>query len=593
MKKNAAFWLTSIGLAVILSGCGTVRQSVEKTPVATKAEETDLSPEKQNEYEYLFIEGLKQSKLNNPKAAVALFSKCLEIDPNSAVAMYELANMHVANGDLTSASLLLEKAIGINPENKWYKLLLGSIYQKTKQFDKAASLFSQLYSANPDGMENLEYLYMNAGMLSSAEKYDEAIAALDLLEKKLGFNEQIVMTRQQIYSAAGQKEKAVGEINKLIEFNPQDTRYYGLMADLYMDQGDSIKALEYYQKILDIEPENGFVHFSLAGYYQKIGDKEKAYEHIREGFKNKELDLQTKMQMYEMLSADPLQAGVTEKQLMELLGFLRALYPDEIAVKLKYIEVQLQKNEFEEARSGLRAIIKQDANNYPVWERILLLDNELQDITSLYDESRQAIEYFPDQPMLYIMNAVACLQQEKYQEVLDILEEGEIHLPDNHPLKVQFELYKADAYYKLDQVKEAFKAFDEVLRLDPENDMALNNYAYYLSERGENLEKAARMSGKTVQANPQNSTYLDTYAWILFMQKDYKMAKFYIESALQNGADESAVILDHAGDILFMSGDKEKALEYWKKALETEGADDLDLLKEKIRQEKYIEKGNK
>lgn len=593
MKKNRRFLLAGIGLAVLLSGCASVSKTVDKVAPESKTEEPALPQEKQNEYEFLFIEGLKQSKLNNPQAAVALFSKCLEIDPNSAAAMFELANMHIVNKDLTSASVLLEKAIGINPENKWYKLLLASIFQQTKQFEKAADLYNQLYVSNPDGMENLEYLYLKAGMLSSSTKYDEAIKALDILETKLGFNEQIIMVRQQIFSAAGEKEKAISEINRLIDFAPQDTRYYGLMADLYMDQGDSVKALEYYHKILEIDPDNGFVHFSLSGYYQKMNDLPKAYEHIREGFKNEELDLLTKLQMFEMISANLAQSGVSEKQMMELLGLLRAMYPDDIQVKLKYIEVQLQKNQLEEARTGLRAIVKEDSNNYPVWERILLVNNELGDVESLYSESRQALELFPNQPLLYALNAVACLQQEKYQEVLDILEEGEIHLPDNHPLKIQYELYKADAFYKLGQVKEAFSAFDEVLKLDPDNDMALNNYAYYLSVRGENLDKAARMSGKTVQANPQNSTYLDTYAWILFMQKDYKLAKFYIESAIQNGGDKSGVILEHCGDILSMSGETEKAIEYWKKALETGDGENPELLEEKIKQGKYIEKGTK
>ena len=575
--------------AALISSCGSVKQSVEAVPVVKEEPQFPaLSDEKQNEFEYLYIEGLKQKQLGNMQGAVSLFSRCLEIDPNSAATMFELANIHLGNGDLTSASLLLEKSIEINPGNKWYKILLARIYQQAKKYDKAADLYGQLYALNPDEMENLEYLYMKAGILSSAGKYDEAISAFNLLESKLGFNEQIIMAREQVYVVAGNKEKAAAEINKLIEFAPEDTRYYGLMADMYLDQGDSVKALEYYNRILDIDPENGFVHFSLAGYYQKIGDQAKAYEHTREGFKNKTLEIETKLQMYVMLAGDLQRSGITEIQARELLDLLRDMYPDDPRVIDLYVNALLQKNQLKEAREQLRNILKTNKEDYSVWERLMLVDNELLDFETLYTDSKTAIELFPSQPMPYALHAMACLQKELYEEALKTIAEGETYVVENNPITIQFELYKAEANYKLNRVEEAFKAFEKVIKLDPENYMALNNYAYYLSIRDENLEKAARMSGKAVQANPKNATYLDTYAWVLFRQKDYKLARFYQETAVQNGGDQNEVILEHYGDILFMLGEKDKAMEYWKKALEIgEGS---GFLKEKIKKGQYIEK---
>jgi Tfp pilus assembly protein PilF len=79
----------------------------------------------------------------------------------------------------------------------------------------------------------------------------------------------------------------------------------------------------------------------------------------------------------------------------------------------------------------------------------------------------------------------------------------------------------------------------------------LNNYAYFLSESGEQLAKAEQMSFKTVKAEPKNATYLDTYAWILYMLGRYSEAKIYIDQALQN-LDESidnSVIQEHAEKI--------------------------------------------
>ena len=79
----------------------------------------------------------------------------------------------------------------------------------------------------------------------------------------------------------------------------------------------------------------------------------------------------------------------------------------------------------------------------------------------------------------------------------------------------------------------------------------LNNYAYYLSERGERLTKAEEMSFKTIKAEPKNSTYLDTYAWILYMEERYAEAQIYIEQAIQNmdETQDNSVILEHAEKI--------------------------------------------
>lgn len=584
-------FLIPVIFAILLSACATVKQPTKTVAVVPQQqevlEEDTLSEEKQNEFEYLFIEGLKQVKLGNAQSAVSIFSKCLEIDPNSAATMFELAKIHVRNGDQTSSALLLEKAISINPDNKWYKIILARIYQQSKQYVKAANLYETLYKIDTDKEENFEYLYMGALMLSKAGKIDESIAAFDKLESKLGFNEQLIMAKEQVYLDNGDTEKAAGEINKLIDSNPEDTRYYGLMADMYMDSGDSIKALDYYNKILEIDPDNGFVQFSLAEYYRKINNLEKSYEHVKKGFKNEELDIDAKLQMFLMLTGSK-KSIFTDKQTNELVGLLQSIYPDDYRVKALYVDILLQKNQIEEARTQLRIILDSKKDDYSFWERLMFIDNDLHDFESLYSDSKTVLELFPNQAVVYALNGVACLQLERYEEALSILKEGESYVQDNDPIEEQFALYKAEANYKLDRMEEAFKAFDEVIKVNPENYMALNNYAYYLSLRDENLEKAARMSLKAVQNNPQNATYLDTYAWVLFRQKDYKMAKFYQESALQYDEENNAVILEHYGDILFMLDEKEKAMEYWKEAAKTD--EGTEFLKEKIEKGYYIEK---
>jgi tetratricopeptide (TPR) repeat protein len=584
MKKREIIYL--IVITILIAACGTSRKQV-KSPVLEKTDGTEVSinEDDKNEFEYTFIEGLKQKMIGNQKAAISLFSKCLEINPNSSSAMFEMAKIHSSNGDQTSSSLLLEKAIKIDPENKWYKLLLAQIYQQGKQYEKAADVYQELLLKDPG---DLEYLYMKAALLSSAQKYDRAIEAYDQLEKRVGVSDQISVEKQQIYQAAGKKKEAQAELQKLIDSNPKEPHYYGLMADFYLSEKDEVNALKYYNKILEIDPDNGFVLFSLTSFYRQKEDKEKAWEYIKKGFQNKTVDVETKIQYYVMVTSEPDKPFFTEEQVSELVNILIQTNSDDYRVFTVYAEYLISKGKLAEAREQLRKVLETNKDNYMIWERLLLVSNDLLDFKSVYTDAEKAIDLFPNQPVLYGLRAVACLQLEKYAEAIEILKEGDAYVLDNIPLKIQFDLYRAEANYKLDKVEEAFKAFDEVIKIDPENWLAMNNYAYYLSIRNENLEKAEEMSSKAVRANPENPTYLDTYAWVLFMRKDYTLAKFYQETAIKNGGDKNGVIVEHYGDILFMLGEKDSAVEQWKKAVLV--GDTSKFIDEKIKQQKYLDK---
>jgi tetratricopeptide (TPR) repeat protein len=225
-------------------------------------------------------------------------------------------------------------------------------------------------------------------------------------------------------------------------------------------------------------------------------------------------------------------------------------------------------------------------NDFTIWEQIMYLDNDLQEWQALYDHGKAALERFPSHALFYFLQGVGALQLNKFSEVIAIADEGLNYVVDNKPLQGQFVFLKGEAQYKLKRLPEAFKLFDQAIDLDPENYIALNNYAYYLSLAEQDLEKAERMSGKVIEKYPDNATYLDTYAWVLFKEKNYTLAKFYMETAINHMEEKSSTLIEHYGDILFMLGNTEDALVNWNKAL-TMGSDSK-LLKQKIAQKKYI-----
>ena len=145
-----------------------------------------------------------------------------------------------------------------------------------------------------------------------------------------------------------------------------------------------------------------------------------------------------------------------------------------------------------------------------------------------------------------------------------------------------------DLLHQKGREREAFSAYDSCLVWKRDNIGCLNNYAYYLSLKGERLDEAEQMSYITVKAEPKNATYLDTYAWILYRQQRYAEARIYIDQALQNDSLPGSVVLEHAGDIYAHCDDMSAAITHWQKALAADPENAL--LRKKIKRKKFIAK---
>ncbi len=564
MSKIKYTFLIIAVLFLILTSCKAPQQAIIRAVPEEESKSLSLlTDDQKQQFQYLFIEGIKQRTIGNVEEAIKIFSRCLEIDPSSSTSLYEIANIHLVRGDFQSSMLMLEKAVSLQPKNQYYQILLAKIYQQNKLYEKAADTFSVLTELVPD---NTDYPIFRAEMLNMAGKQEEALACYNELEKKWGVIEPIALGKQSIFIKMGKKKEAYQEIQNLIGKFQNESKYYGLIADMYLADSVMDKSLENYNKVLQLKPDDGFVQFSLCNYYQVAKDYAKAYDHLKAGFENSSLEIETKVQMY-MLHLQAADHKLTDDQQLELINILIDKHIDDERPRALLAEYYLSKKLPKEAREQLRLVVEINKGNYAYWERLLYIDNDLLDWKSLSDDSNRAIKYFPEQPVLYILDAVAMIQQGNYKDVFAVLDSAETYATTNNQLLSQVYTYRAEAYYKQKDFDKAFSWFDKVVEIDPQNYLAMNNYAYYLSLKSVKLDVAERLSNLVIKNNPDNSTYLDTYAWVLFKKKDYQLAKFYMESALSSSTEENPVLVEHYGDILFFLNQKEKAIQQWEKSL--------------------------
>jgi tetratricopeptide (TPR) repeat protein len=195
----------------------------------------------------------------------------------------------------------------------------------------------------------------------------------------------------------------------------------------------------------------------------------------------------------------------------------------------------------------------------------MYLESELSSFDSLEIHSSESIELFPNQSTPYYFNGVANIQLKKYDKAIQSLSDGIEFVNNNNPLLLQFYSNLGEAYNYVKNYEKSDKAFDNALKVDPDNTYILNNYAYYLSLRKITLEKAEKYSRRSNELAPNNRSYIDTYGWILYQLGKYKDAEEWLGRAVKMGA-KNAVILEHYGDVLYRLDKKDDALMYWKEA---------------------------
>ena len=570
-------------LLLILSiGCKSTQkaQAGKNTSSSSK-----LSNAQKVEVTNIFFNASKEKILGNPDDAASLYSEVIRRDPGNAASMYELANIYVDQKKYADALFFSKSAYLIDRRNSWYALSYAEILQKNKKFNEAADVLGHLVGDFP---ERSDFYFEWANALIYAERPADAIKVYDKLELHIGLTKDVSLQKTRLYQRMKKPEKAIEELKKLINNDPKDAQSYAMLAEIYQSMGNKEKALETYRVILEIDPENPYIHLSLADFYRSNGEKEKSIEELKKAFLNKELDIDTKISIlssyYTLIGIHP----ELQEQALEMCQLLVGSHPSEPHAHAVYGDFLNQDKKFDKAREEYLKAKQLGSKEFIVYSQILFLDSQLQLWDSLIIDSKEAMDIFPDQPVVYFFNGIANIQKKNFTDAISALNLGVKMVVDNKNLEGQFYTNLGDAYNELKDYGKSDENYEKALSINPKDANVLNNYAYYLSIREDSLDKAEQMSRQSNELEPTQASYQDTYGWIMYKQNKLEEAKIWIEKSISNGAGNSAAVLEHYGDILFKLGDTARAIENWQKAKEAgEGASEF--LDRKILEKKLFE----
>ena len=514
-----------------------------------------------------FSNGLQSKYREDTDGAIRNFEQALRYMPNDDGSMFELSEQYYNAGRFDEAFNMIQQAVTLDPENKWYQMRLGLFYRNLDQFDDFISLYEGLTKKYPDDPEMLSEL-IDAYLVT--EKYSKAIEKMDMLEQILGENEFITEQRLSVYKRQGNNKKVISELEKLIEQNPENVRYYGLLAQEYAENGKEKDALKTYEKIKEINPDNPYINISLLEFYEKNGDNDKAFNELLEAIRNKNLDITTKANTYDYWMQKNNQSKQINEQVRQCGEAFIETHPDN---KLGYLilgSYYMVNENAEQSKTLHHQALAIDSTDFRAWQNLIISESRLDENEAVRDHAVAAMKYYPMQPVFYWYAGVASAVLKNDEDAINYFEKGRRYTSDKLQM-ANFDAFLGDLYHQQGEEEKAFDAYDRTLRNDPDNALVLNNYAYYLSLKGERLDEALQMAIKANELEPDNVYYLDTYAWVLYKLGRYKEAEKQMKKCLSLDKSPSGANLEHYGDILLQLGKKTEAVEYWKKAQQAGG----------------------
>lgn len=531
----------------------------------------------------LFYSALSKKTVDDNAGAATIFTKILEIDPSNDASLYELAGIRKLQKNYAAAMPLLEKAVTLKPDNTWYWLSLADVYEKNNDFNKLENVFTQLIRLNPD---KPDVYFDKANAMFLQGKYAEALKIYDDVEKVTGPSDDLTLNRQKVYLKQGNPEKAAASLEALIAASPNNMRYYLMLADLYNSVNQPDKTAKVLERAKKVDPNNGLVHLGLADIYRDKKNVDGSFSELEQAFSVPELSIDQKIRIiagYIPQFNDP-NARASALALSKLLV---ASHPADARAHALYGDILLQNDKVNEAKASYQKSLAINNQVYEVREQLVRIALGENDLATVIKEGEEALSFFPNQaPMNYFVG-LAWMQKKDPKKALSYLKNAASLELENKEMLSQTYSALGDCYHELQNNKSSDESYDKSLSYDPDNVFTLNNYAYYLAVRGENLIKAAAMGKRAVELKPDNAAFEDTYAWILFKQKKYIEAKTWMEKAMQHNKDKSATQAEHYGDILFNIGNADAALQSWIKAKEYGGKSAV--LERKINEKKYSE----
>lgn len=548
-----------------------------------------------------FIDGNIYLQQGNYTAALKKFETALQFDTTAGL-LYTYSRTALLNNKLNFALELARKAVALDSSQSDYFDLLSDIYNLGRQKDSAIIVLERAIKLFPT---NHYFYYKLAGLYQN----DRPLKAIEMYEKILnliGPEWNVLFRLLELNNRLNNVDGVVNSIKRLLEIDPSNIQLKKSLIENLLKENRNSEALNLTDELLELYPDDLELIQKKAQILLSENKWNEAYKTLSKVLNDKKNNLDAKLEIGYLF----FEKSISDSSLKHLAKNIFTKLDNDSsywAIKIVLGAIAIEENNDSVAIENFRYVTENANWNVDAWVRLgaLYFDNKK------YEEAEkilmQAKESFPDNYTINFILGLSLTQQSKNSEAVKYLKKAvELNPTDVNTISAyaytlnQLKLDEEAILYlnkalsidpndvnvmgTLALIYNAQKVFEKsdslyekALEIKPDDPLINNNYAYSLSTRGIQLDRALKMVNLALEKDSLNTAYLDTKGWILYQIGKYDQAKYFISKAIELGT-KSAVIIDHLGDIEFRLGNKEKAIELWREAFQ------LDPTKKEIKE---------
>lgn len=398
-----------------------------------------------DEFENYFYESLKQKGIENYDKAIEALDKCLVLEPENPVILFELGKNYFAQKKYPTAYTYFEKVTKIEPKNRWAWVGMYDVCYETKDFNKAIQIVEKLIEFKEVYKEDLVSLYMNT------QQYDKALELINVLNQTVGKSEKRELYKADILKDAKyQSAEKFNLLEQIKKFPKEESNYIALIY-LYSQSNQEEKAMEIAKKLEKEIPTSDWAQVSLFKFHLNNNDGEKAVNAMNIVLPSQKIDSKIKHRMLNEFLIFTVNNPQFERDLDKAILY----FNDDKNVNV-YKEIgkfYYVKNNWIKAKKYLEKQITTNPDDIESQKLVLQTYLELQDFKSVVSKAEELIQYFPTQPDLYYFLGLAQNQLGNFKKAKDVLEAGIDFVIEDLPLETNYYIQLSETFNGLGDLK--------------------------------------------------------------------------------------------------------------------------------------------
>ena len=381
----------------------------------------------ENEFETNFFDALKEKAIENYDKAIIALQKCLLKEPVNPEIHYQLGVNYLAQKKYVEAENAFQKAVDLEPKQRWYWNGLYDVHYQTRNFYKSITIVEKLVTFDANMKEDLVSLYMNT------QQFDKAKIVIDDIESKGTLTKAMEAYQMQIQSMQKGKKPNINDLVEAIKNNPKAEQNYIDLIYQYSSANQEEKAFETALLLENELPNSDLAQVSLVKFHINANDITKATASYKRVVKSSKIDLKIKQRVLN----EYLIFAIKNPQLLTEIDNTLTFFDNTVGmdVNKELGKFFYNKNNFELAQ---KYIEQSKENDIEAIDLLLNIYDFNKQFEKMAKKSESYIDLFPTKANLYYYAGKGFNNLNNFKKAKEFLELGIDYVIDDPNLEAGF-----------------------------------------------------------------------------------------------------------------------------------------------------------